>query len=216
MYFEEIRVECRLPEANVRVVPGDGSDPVSVVRTAVARLHDEEGGGDTRVDRVFVVIDRDAHANFDEAMVLLRQANEAAATGGTRRVRAWTAPEESTARPRFERVLSDPCFELWLLLHFTPWTAAVAAGGGRSACGSVVHELKQPGRLPDYDKGTDGWWARTEPYYEAHGKPNALAANAASTAAGRTNPSTTIYDVVGAIIDIRLRADDALPENAGD
>lgn len=201
-YFEEIRVEHRIPEQNVRVIPGSGSDPDRVVRTAEALLREESRAGTRAVDRVFVVIDRDSHATYDPAITLLRQLNEAAASGGTQRVKGWKPPDDKPERERFELVLSDPCFELWLLLHFTPWNSPFSASGSNSICGSVANELKKSGRLPDYDKGKRGWWAKTKYKYKSEGKPNAFAANEASAQAERTNPSTTVYEVVEAILEI--------------
>ena len=47
-------------------------------------------------------------------------------------------------------VLSMPCFEYWLLLHFEYTTRAFLGTPGRSACSRVISELKR--HLPDYEK----------------------------------------------------------------
>jgi len=52
-----------------------------------------------------------------------------------------------------EMILSDPCFELWLLLHFEfsdrPYTSV---RGGRSACEDVIEQLQR--HIPGYRKNT--------------------------------------------------------------
>ena len=202
-YFEEVRASLGLPEENVTVEPGDGSDPVSVVETAVESAY-RAGSGKKAFDRVFVVVDRDQHGKFDEAMTMLDQFNAATSTG-TRRVHKW-APNKGQPdeQQRFELVLSDPCFELWLLLHFTPWTSAFAATKDGSVCAKVQHELKRDGRLPNYDKGASGWWDATRERYD-EAKANAEAGVAAAERTGNTDPSTTVYEVVEAILSISRR-----------
>jgi hypothetical protein len=41
---------------------------------------------------------------------------------------------------------NNPCFEIWLLLHFTPTSRSF------TRCDDVVDELKRPGRIPGYEK----------------------------------------------------------------
>ena len=46
---------------------------------------------------------------------------------------------------------SVPCFEFWLLLHFTYTTKQFDAPAGGSICDTVIKELKK--YLPEYQKG---------------------------------------------------------------
>jgi RloB-like protein len=99
-YFEEIRQHCRLPSASIRVCPADGSNPLQVVNYASA-LCQETG----EWERVFAVIDRDDHAHYDEAL------RAAAGLDGAHR-------NDEKKPIIFKAIPSNPCFELWLLLHF--------------------------------------------------------------------------------------------------
>ena len=61
-YFREIVEAYRLSSANVVVASGRGSDPESVVATAVERYED-----DPDYEGVYVVVDRDTHAGYAAA-----------------------------------------------------------------------------------------------------------------------------------------------------
>ena len=64
-----------------------------------------------------------------------------------------TAMNRKRASTQVEMILSDPCFELWLLLHFEftdrPYTSV---RGGRSACADVIEQLQR--HIPEYRKNT--------------------------------------------------------------
>ena len=52
---------------------------------------------------------------------------------------------------RVEVILSDPCFEYWLLLHFELTDRPfVAVGKGRAACDAVIAALRR--HCPEYSK----------------------------------------------------------------
>ncbi|WP_118186223.1 RloB family protein [Paraburkholderia phosphatilytica] len=133
-YFEEIRREYRLPSAAVHVCPADGTNPLQVVNYAsdlCVKTHEWE--------RVYAVIDRDDHAHYDEALRVAAQLD------GTHR--------NDEKKPIMFRVVpSNPCFELWLLLHFQRSEAHIHRD-------DVVRRLD--GHLNGYRKGGRGLFART-------------------------------------------------------
>lgn len=81
-----------------------------------------------KFDHVFCTIDRDTHKNFDEALNLAKTSK------------------------KVEVIVSYPCFEFWLLLHFgynrKPYTAA----GKYSPADLVIKELCTHACLKNYDK----------------------------------------------------------------
>jgi hypothetical protein len=87
-YLDGLKQEYKLSSANIRITPADGTDAVSIVRFAKAQA--ERDGG---YDRVYCVFDRDGHRNFTEAIGLIRQFG-------------------------YIPIVSWPCFEIWVLLHF--------------------------------------------------------------------------------------------------
>ncbi len=61
---------------------------------------------------------------------------------------------EAQADARAQNVVvigSEPCFEYWLLLHFSATGRRFGQGGSDSPCAEVMRELRK--ELPSYDKG---------------------------------------------------------------
>ena len=61
-----------------------------------------------------------------------------------------TAINQETNSPQIEMILSNPCFELWLLLHFEFTDRPFTSGGINSACENVIKKLRR--HLPEYRK----------------------------------------------------------------
>lgn len=81
------------------------------------------------LDRVFCVIDRDTHHGFDAAL-------QAAVQGDV------------------QTIVSHPCYEFWVLLHFRYTRAGFAASGGHSAADHVVQQVRAEAGMQDYAKGS--------------------------------------------------------------
>ena len=119
-YFEGLRRAWRLSNANIRVRSAGGSDPLSLVRFALAEMR----SGD--YDRAFCVFDRDAHAGFERALHEIAQSPEGRGK-------------------KLKEIVSWPCFEIWVLLHFIQTTR------GFPACEQVIREVA--GYYGEYTKG---------------------------------------------------------------
>lgn len=177
-YLKEIRATHRLNTANIDICGEEcGSDPLSVVKYAIEKYKDDKG-----YDRVYCVIDRDKHANFDAAIDKLRN------TKLGRKV-------------KFEAVVSIPCFEFWLLLHFGYTTRQFCAPGSASNCDLVLRELRKKGRIPGYDKGAQNIFALTK------GKlPDAIRyakqLQKHNLCTGTNNPSTNIHELIEYLIGL--------------
>jgi RloB-like protein len=111
-YFKEMRSLYRLSNTNVKILPADGTDPLSIVAFANQRLV-REG-----YDKVFCVFDRDGHINYSDAM------------------------RELATNPKLKTINSVPCFEVWILLHFLFTAAPFNAVGSDSACDCVIKVLR--------------------------------------------------------------------------
>ena len=77
-------------------------------------------------DSIWCVFDRDDNSNE----VLLRA-------------------KQSAQKEGYHLAYSNPSFELWLLLHFINQQAEV------EDCQALIRLLKQPNRIPDYEKNKD-------------------------------------------------------------
>lgn len=101
----------------------EGSAPISVVTCAERRA--KEWGG---YDHIFCVFDRDSHESFERARSRIRQ----------------LASRRSAALP-IREIVSIPCFEIWVLLHFEQSDAQFAE------CSEVLSRIRDR-HMPDYVK----------------------------------------------------------------
>ena len=136
-YFTEIRQFYRLHTANIRVLPSAyGTTPQQVVDFA----HDE-CKKTLLWEKVYCVFDRDDHLNFNNALKSAHAMDK-------------KFKNELNKPIRFFAITSIPCFELWLLLHFDYLSRYIHRD-------EVLHLLRQPNRLPNYDKGQVGIFGLT-------------------------------------------------------
>jgi hypothetical protein len=135
-YFEEIRRECRVSSAVVRVCASDGTNPMQVVDYAA-----ELCGRTRQWERVYAVIDRDNHARFNEALAAASRLD-----GSIR--------NDEKKPIAFKAVPSNPCFELWLLIHFQRSEAHIHRD-------DVFRLLAR--HIDGYRKGSQGLFAATKP-----------------------------------------------------
>jgi hypothetical protein len=132
-YFRGLRLALALHPANIVIEDKkSGLDPKSLVAFAIEIFKKDKG-----FDHVFCVFDKDKHASYAAA---LDQINRTRLTG------------RATLHP----ITSVPCFEIWLLLHFTYTTRPFSAAGDDSNCALVIKALDRKGRIPGYDKGSRG------------------------------------------------------------
>ncbi len=188
LYLCEIRQQLRLPSANVQVQPAAyGTEPLRIVEYA-ERLFTEGqralGIHARSFDRVVVLFDRDEHHTYHAAL---------------QRVAALNGRLENDGRVKapFEAVVSVPCFELWLLLHFegvfAPLHRDEALAGLRAHVGG-------------YAKGQGSHWAVTRDRLEvATARANALVA-AGHTAEDGTQPYTNMHELVHRLLHLKDQA----------
>lgn len=128
-YFRALVDHFKLNSANVEVDGNSGSSPISVVNYALKRYREEKRTGDG-FDKVFCVFDRDTHTTYSEALIKL----------------ASFKPKNT-----FKAIISVPCFEYWLLLHFEYTTKPYNSNDSKSICEYLIDDLEN--HLPDYSKG---------------------------------------------------------------
>ncbi|MCG8029983.1 MAG: RloB family protein [Candidatus Thiodiazotropha taylori] len=146
-YFKELRSEYRLSSANVLVIPsGLGTDPLSVVQSAreIFTKGDSHSGIEARsFEMVYVLVDRDDHTTYHQALDCAASLN--------RKLR------NDLGQPILFRVIASvPCFELWLLLHFSNIDEQHPLSRQE-----VYARLKE--HLPGYEKGEKGHFDATKP-----------------------------------------------------
>jgi hypothetical protein len=105
-----------------------GLDPKGLVDYAL-----EEFKKDRDFDHIYCVFDRDKHTTYNAA---LDRINSIHLRGGA----------------KIHPIISIPCFEFWLLLHFTYTTHQYEAPLNESNCDKVVSDLRK--YIPEYEKGS--------------------------------------------------------------
>ncbi len=174
-YFTELKKAFRLSNANVRIC-GRGSDPLSVVDFAIETFRREP-----EFDRVYCVFDRDRHTTYNAALDRVRRTR--LGKGG-----------------KIFAVPSVPCFEFWLLLHFTYTTRPFDAPAGDSICFRVIEELKN--HLPAYQKGDQDIFNKTQ-YKLDNAITNARRVEQFHQTSGTDNPSTCVHSLVEYLRDLK-------------
>ncbi|MBC8413037.1 RloB domain-containing protein [bacterium] len=177
-YLRKLIDAFELNTANVEIDGSSGSSPISVARHAKHRYKEEKLAGD-KFDKVFCVFDKDTHASYGSAIDAISQ---------------------STPKGVFRAITSVPCFEYWLLLHFTYTTSPFVATGSRSACTKLITSLRQeyPAYTKDNANSYDDIKSHTERAIE-----NSKRALKESQEIERDNPSTLMHELVEYLIHLK-------------
>ena len=113
-YLTALRDYFKLSQANIRIDPNSDSSPISVVNYAKELIKQSEKDP---YDNVFCVIDRDRHTSFDTAIVQINSFRN--------------------KNTKLHSIVSNPCFEYWILLHFT-YTTKLFGASGDSPCMDLI------------------------------------------------------------------------------
>lgn len=172
-YFRALQKEVRLSNAKVA---GYGSIRELQKKTEVAVRKD------TIPDEVWYVIDHDEReAEIEE-------------------FRQWVHGKTKSLSQRRGRatklrvIVSVPCFEYWLLIHFKDTTRPFRGLDGRSACQQVIRELKK--HFPTYKKNDPSVYDRCRHKLEhaiAYGRRNA----------GSGHSRTDVWKLVSRLCDMK-------------
>lgn len=168
-YFKAFQHEVRNPRVEVKVASQSG-EPLQVVEIAVSLKEKAEGEArsqrdeNLRWDKVWGVVDVDEHPRLEEARQL-------------------------AVKNDIDLAISNPCFELWALLHFQEQRAHIERDKAQAALRC---------HLPGYAKGLD--FPKLHPGYgDAVRRAQALDAEAERQVAPGRNPTTGVYRLTESI-----------------
>ena len=172
IYFDALCRHKRLTRAEVEIVGEEcGSHPRSVVDHAVCVMN-EKHSDDDPYDTVWCVFDRDDHERIHEALTRARDCN-------------------------INVAFSNPCFEIWFLLHFEYSTAERTRR-------AVASQLKE--HIPKYNKSMDVYDLLREHQDEAIRNADTLRKHHLNGGGkGTENPSTTVYRLVTRLNNLARR-----------
>ena len=108
---------------NVHIKSSPHSSPTKIVEYAIQQVEYTN-----EYDEIYCVFDRDIHGDFDEALKL-------------------------ADNNHFEVIFSDPCFEFWILLHFTQTAQNFSTNA--KPCQAVQKHKDFKKNLPHYSKDYD-------------------------------------------------------------
>jgi RloB-like protein len=163
IYLEEATQTLRA-NAKVLVAHSGNTDPLGIVSFAVKKTR--------AFEKIYCVIDRDEHKNFDEALALANQ------------------------HPSISMCVSYPCFEYWPLLHHRKTRKPYSRAGNKSPADCLMDDLKQIDQFKNYGKGRVA--GLFNQLYENHEAANLNAEWALIEAQkdGELNPSTRIHELI--------------------
>ncbi|WP_428395633.1 RloB family protein [Lichenicoccus sp.] len=170
LYLEDLIYSIGLTSADVKICGAEcGSDPKSIYLYAMETFRKD---GD--YDVVFCVFDRDKHTTFDWAC---------------RRIKETVLPDSK----KMTCIKSIPCFEYWIIIHFSDTSAPIIATGGQSSGQKAVSEVKK--YLPWYGKGAPGVYAATKEKLPKALTRSRLISNEALKS-GSENPMTLLHELI--------------------
>ena len=102
--------------------------------------------------------------------------------------------KQSATKEGYRLAYSNPSFELWFLLHFSNQQMEV------EDCQALIRLLKQPGRLPDYEKNKD-FFNTLKPLQavavqRAKTRSEQIQNQGTEPISRQSNPLTTVYELV--------------------
>lgn len=177
-YFKKLRTILRLNKTNI-VIHEDcrGNDPLRLVNEAeeefikeLKRDYEKQG-----YDHVFVVFDKDTHATYNDALQKMASLGK-------------------KHKGKFKAIVSVPCFEFWLLLHFEYTSRPYGASGSNSPCDNAIRDLEV--HVPGYAKGSADVFETTYPRVDEAIK-HAERLEKRQEDARTDNPSTKVHRLVG-------------------
>jgi hypothetical protein len=158
---------------NLNLVKPKGSAPISVVDSALDYCEKNED-----IDYAFCVLDRDEHQSFDEALDKLRR---------------YRPPVAAKSKPEFKSITSNPCFEIWPLIHFTYTTKSYSRSGSKSSCDHLHDDLTREFR--GYSKTMTDLYSKLNSKIET-ALTNAIRLSKHNADTDTTNPSTKVNELV--------------------
>lgn len=134
LYIRSLEQQLGLDNVKIDLHGECGSAPSSVVEYAIEKVKStKEDFGD--YDLVLCVFDKDQHSTYQTALTMIAQANSS-----------------KQLRTNFKSIVSIPCFEVWLIFHFTYKRAPISGTNGRTDAKEAVHMLSKIASMSGYSK----------------------------------------------------------------
>ena len=134
-YLMELKEHLEIDQAALDIIPSSGSAPSSVLKYAKEAIEQACVKGNPYV-KVYCVIDKDTHLSYASALADVKNFNESSRKNPCKTVLCV--------------IPSVPCFEYWILMHYTLSTA-VFGTGSQSPCQHLISTALRA-QVPGYQK----------------------------------------------------------------
>lgn len=172
-YFNDFRRSLRGKRVNIILEKPCGSAPINVIDTAIEYCENNEG-----IKFAFCVVDKDEHTTIGTAL---------------NKITAYSPRKSAKSKPIYSPIISVPCFEIWLILHFSYTTKSYTRNGSKSPADNVLSHLIK--LFPEYSKTLSDLYTRL-----SHKLGTAINnANRLQTQNNLTeteNPSTNVHELI--------------------
>ena len=179
-YLIALRDHLKLSQTNIKIDPDCDSSPTSVVKYAKELI--KESFKDP-YDHVFCVIDRDRHADFDTAIAQI-----------------YGYRKKDT---KLHAIVSNPCFEFWILLHFDYTTKLFGTSGDSPCMDLIKNNLKV--FIKNYEKGDKAIMPHIIKSGLEMAATNAKRANETAKRNDTGNPTTQMDELVDYLKNLRMK-----------
>lgn len=147
-YFNDMRKDYKLPTTNVCIChSSSGTAPRNVIEYAeqlFLKGNQHKGLAARAFEQVYAVFDRDNHDTYAEAIEKAKNLDKKHSNDIKQQV-------------KFAAIPSNPCFELWLLIHFVDISALLTSS-------EVMKQVKK--HIPEYDKSGEGIFQLIAPHLD--------------------------------------------------
>lgn len=167
-YFKGLINKFKINVANVHIVGECGAAPISVYKEAERLYEKSKLKNEVKYDKVFCVFDRDEHNSYSNAISSIKN------------------------KDCFEAIISNPCFEVWYLFHFSNSSKPFHKKGSKTASQQVKSDAGT--LLNTYGKNKND----ISILYDK--LPTAIENAKLIAKQGHENPYTNVYKIVESII----------------
>ncbi len=176
-YLREICDHLKLNSANIKVI-GVGADPLRIVEYA-----EKEFNKSKDYDRVFCLFDKDEHSSYQNAINKIKSLRH-----------------RSRNPIPIDYITSVPCFEYWLLLHFTDSTRPYNKTENKSSGDLLLSEITR--YLNTYHKGHENIFAMTKDRLSIAIK-RSKRIYSEQKKQGTDNPSTNMHELIEYLMNLK-------------
>jgi len=174
-YLMELKEYLEIDQAAIDIIPSTGSAPSSVVKYAKEEIERACAKGNPYA-KVYCVIDKDTHLSYTSALADVKNFNESSRKNPCKTVLCV--------------IPSVPCFEYWILMHYTQSTAVF--GTGSSPCQHLIYTALRA-QVPGYQKADRSFSRKIIEEKLSIARQNSAITLRSAVSAATDDPSTKMH-----------------------